>query len=614
MSADPIIYCLEHLTDYRQFERLCSDVMAACGYPNIDPIGGNADRGRDALHRTSDGLTIFAYTVRSDWRRKLEQDCTRIKEENHAPAHLVFVCTSTLSGHEKDEAQAFAQQRFGWTLEVYELERLRILLAGELRHLVAQHPAIFCPPWFPQRGGLSLAASADTLVIDHLPADHALATWLDRRLSLAGFQTWCHGTAPLAGEDADASVRLLIDRRALQYLPVLSRDSLADRDFMDRCGAAGARDGLIFPCWSESVADLLQQSRVGRLEPARFHEGWAAGLQDLLKGLQSRGIEPSYPPEQGRSIALRAYVPEPVTKATPERVFSNVFRATLPKSILAYDLPEPLSEDAIKSLRRSWAFVISGGQKLLAFHEAPDSLPQAAGARPREYAWEYYEDAEGKLTINVLKELLRRSLDVACVRAGLEWCEDRRVFYFAPTDGRNRNVSFEHVDGRHTHVAVTGERQLGWGERASPFRYQLAPTFRPGRDEAGDWWVTMRLYVRVTDLNGVPYQLKEITRRRKAVTKGWWNREWLARVLGVIQALKGPGADIEIGSGRRAVSVSCAPLQWECPIAIDVEAMTRFEDFQKEMAEMRYADEESDGGVDGPLRTDTDSQEDPSGE
>ena len=38
MSADPIIYCLEQLTDYRQFERLCSDIMAGSGYENIEPL------------------------------------------------------------------------------------------------------------------------------------------------------------------------------------------------------------------------------------------------------------------------------------------------------------------------------------------------------------------------------------------------------------------------------------------------------------------------------------------------------------------------------------------------------------------------------------------------
>ncbi len=73
MAADPIIYCLENITDYAQFERLCSDVMSKQGYPNIEPIGGHKDRGRDALDCSSDTNlhTIFAYSVREDWRKKL---------------------------------------------------------------------------------------------------------------------------------------------------------------------------------------------------------------------------------------------------------------------------------------------------------------------------------------------------------------------------------------------------------------------------------------------------------------------------------------------------------------------------------------------------------------
>ena len=74
MSADPIIYCLENLTDYRQFERLSSDLMAGSGYPDIEPIGGSSDGGRDAIHVShADGsFTIFAYSVRSDWKKKLK--------------------------------------------------------------------------------------------------------------------------------------------------------------------------------------------------------------------------------------------------------------------------------------------------------------------------------------------------------------------------------------------------------------------------------------------------------------------------------------------------------------------------------------------------------------
>ena len=107
MSADPIIYCLESLTDYRQFERLCSDIMAGTGYPNIEPIGGSGDRGRDALHRAEYGgrKTVFAYTVRADWRTKLHSDCARIAEEMHIPDCVVYVCTSTLSGGDRDKAR-----------------------------------------------------------------------------------------------------------------------------------------------------------------------------------------------------------------------------------------------------------------------------------------------------------------------------------------------------------------------------------------------------------------------------------------------------------------------------------------------------------------------------
>lgn len=246
MSADPIVYCLERLTDYRQFERLCSDMMVGCGYGGIDPLGGPGDGGRDAIFRSSspEGTTIFAYTVRSDWRKKLEQDCTRIREAGHQCARVVFVCTTGLTAGEKDDARAFVKQCFGWDLELYDLERIRVLLSGEQRHLVAQHPSIFCPPFFPQKAGLSISPSFDTIVIDHVAADHALASWLAKRLVLNGFQTWCSGTAPLAGETVDESIRALVDKRASQYLPILSDSSGRDPDFMERCATAGSRDDL----------------------------------------------------------------------------------------------------------------------------------------------------------------------------------------------------------------------------------------------------------------------------------------------------------------------------------------------------------------------------------
>ncbi len=220
MSADRLTYCLERISSYRDFERLCTALLAGSDYPGIDPLGGTGDGGRDAIVR-SDGngqKIVFAYTVRGDWRVKLKHDCLRVRELKHNPDVFVFVCTEALNASEKDGAYRMVAQEFGWKLDLFDLERLRALLAGSQRHLVAQHSSIFAPPFFPQSGGESLSESRDTLVIDHIDADHALATWLSRRLTLAGFRTWCRGTAPLAGENPDDSVRQLIELRTKQYL------------------------------------------------------------------------------------------------------------------------------------------------------------------------------------------------------------------------------------------------------------------------------------------------------------------------------------------------------------------------------------------------------------
>jgi hypothetical protein len=380
----------------------------------------------------------------------------------------------------------------------------------------------------------------------------------------------------------------------------LSAEALADRDFMDRCGLAGIIEGQVLPCWSMPMDELLP-SRLAHTSPARFHEGWAMGLRDVLSNLQSRGINPSLDPTQGRSIALRAYVPESVIRVAPERVFASVFHTTVPNSILVYELTQALTVEAMEELRRIWAFSSADPLKFFAFEPCPIALPVTPRSRPREYSWRDTETYDDRPSINVVKELLRRSLDVACVRAGLQWCSDRKTFYFPKPETADRRVSFIHVDGRETHVSMTGERQYGWGERASQFRYQLGPRFSVGQDKAGEWWVTVHIYVRVTDLNGACFQLKAITRRRKAVTKSWWNKEWLARLLGLMQALRSVGSDvIQVGTARHAVIVKVKPLDWECPVAIDVEAMDRVGDFQEEMSSLRFIEEEEEDPEDPP--------------
>lgn len=588
---------MESLTDYREFERLCSDLMAGSGYAQIEPIGGTGDRGRDAIYSSKENgrCAIFAYTVRSDWLVKLKHDCKRIQEEEHNPNQVVFVCTSSLSGTDKDTAKQKIRDKFGWQLEIYDIERIRVLLVNELRHLIAQHPAIFCPPWFPTKGGLSIAENKDIIVIDHLSGDHSLATWLSRRLSVAGYKTWCYGLSPLVGENKDESISILINQRAIQYIPILSYETFTDMDFLGRIGSAVRADDFVLPCWSEKIEEAKINAKILNIEPARFDLAWSKGLEKILNQLQARGITPDVDKERWKSIALKAYMPEPITKPIPEKVYSNVFFAKVPPSVLVFDLERKMTDNELEVFRSNWAFVKVSPEKLLSFTHPPAILPLRFPSRIPEYSWRDFDFKEGRNSETVVKELIRRSLDVACVQAGLSLCPDRNVYYFTEQNNKQRNISFIHVDGRRTRVAVTGMAQDGSGERAIKFRYQLSPKFRVSRDEAGEFWVMTRLYIRVVDLDGNPFKGKAIIRKRKKVSKKWWNKEWLARTLGVMQGLANTEENefIEIGAeDTRKVVITTAPLHWECPISIDVEAVDRIGDFQEEMASARYIEDD----------------------
>jgi len=153
MAADPIVYCLEHLTDYTQFERLCHELMALHGYPSIEPLGGCHDKGRDAIHvnRADNAVTIFCYSVRDDWFGKLKQDAKVIHQHKHACDRLTYLSTYNFTSGERDDAMNFIKKTYGWELEPFGLERLRLLLSTKHSSLITNHPQIFHPRFFAKQ-------------------------------------------------------------------------------------------------------------------------------------------------------------------------------------------------------------------------------------------------------------------------------------------------------------------------------------------------------------------------------------------------------------------------------------------------------------------------------
>lgn len=613
MSADAVTYCLERLTDHREFERFCSALMSGVGYPTIEPLGGSSDRGRDALFRAGpDGeLTIFAYSLRVDWKTKLWEDCARIHEMGHGPNAITFVSTASITTLHKDAARRDIKAEFGWSLDIYDLERIRIQLVGPQQPLVATHPSIFVPPFFQRKGGVPITLARNLVLIDHHPADHALATWLEKRLTLIGFDVWCHGTAPLAGENVEETIQVLLEQRAAVFLPIMSPESLANPDLVARCSTAARRDDCLVACWAADVSDIPIASKVAALDPIRFDRSWSAGLGSVHAALKNRGVVLPLNVDQARATALRSYIPKPLVLPEPEPIVANVFSAEVPKVIVGFKLKRALTDDEIAGMRRFWAFAILNETAVASWH-APSAWPALDFVEETlRFPIEKYERVADRPTHHVVRELIRRSMDLACVKAGLTWCADRKVYHFVGREGERSRLEFLHLDDRKTFVAAVGTKKFGFGDRASRFHYQLSPKFSAGSDEGGRWWVTLRLYVRVTDSNGVPFQGKTINSRRKAVTKSWWNKEWLARVLAVMQALatSQDKHQICIGSREANVRVSTRPMAWQCPVGLDVLALEHLDDLQEELSALLDTEQQDDDSSENAEVSDDDEEE-----
>ena len=130
-------YDLENVTDYIEFESFCHDVMSREGYKDIEPLGGGKDKGRDALHfnKSTDETTIFAYSVREDWEKKLNEDLQKIVKHGHSCDKVVFNTSGSPTATEKDTIKKNVKENYGWELEIFDLERISTLVDNHYQDL-----------------------------------------------------------------------------------------------------------------------------------------------------------------------------------------------------------------------------------------------------------------------------------------------------------------------------------------------------------------------------------------------------------------------------------------------------------------------------------------------
>ena len=103
-------------------------------YPDLVPIGGSGDRGRDAeavLREALDGQgrrVVFQYSYQKTWQQKLRTELQKIKDKKLDPVRYVFVTNQRVADQQRTNLTKWVRDEYGWDLELYDQEWLRARL------------------------------------------------------------------------------------------------------------------------------------------------------------------------------------------------------------------------------------------------------------------------------------------------------------------------------------------------------------------------------------------------------------------------------------------------------------------------------------------------------
>lgn len=591
-------YCLQEVTDYSDFESLCHDLMALEEYPKIEPLGGFSDKGRDAVHIDNSGKsTIFAYSVREDWRAKLAEDAAKIKRHNHTCDEMVFLCTADFSANERDEAVRSILEDYGWTLHLFGLERLRVLLDSKHPHIKQSHPAIFPPALLKGIENASREEAQDHLLIISAQADRIFAAWLARKLTADGYAVWYKTIKYLGDDHYPQDINKAIKTQTFRVIAVYSKSFFESTDEIGLRALAldVGKDLEIDFVIPLSVDPQERDANRDGVEPIQFGRNWAKGLAALTETLSA--LNCPKPRFDGRVVSSRFYDETEIVSTDTETLYSNSFLIeSIPRIVHRFQVSPAFLE---KEYENRWAFRKVGDRLVFSFFPPPAEIMEeitiqnTGGYSWRDFSeitWSENDEMRRVYVNSLIPELIRKSVKVHCQSKGLKYCSDNELVYFS--DGlviRNR-LPAQLADGtKLPPLGVYGERKYYRpDDKSTYYRYYLAPTFfvdsklyrDPGTGGPNDFQSTVlyiRLRNRFTDTDNNVLPPRAALSRRKHLCKSWWNDDWFRRTLAVAQFLADDDGKIRIGepSGNNQIVINSFPETFEISGGINEEALTK---------------------------------------
>jgi metal-responsive CopG/Arc/MetJ family transcriptional regulator len=126
-SSIETAYALNAMTDDKRFELMASQLLARCVDPRIRPLGGTADRGRDAvrgLYRFGHGEELICgFSLRDGWDDKIREDLAHIEREGWSAREVIAVTSRKTTNQRENKLQELAGET-GRHLTIYGQKQL----------------------------------------------------------------------------------------------------------------------------------------------------------------------------------------------------------------------------------------------------------------------------------------------------------------------------------------------------------------------------------------------------------------------------------------------------------------------------------------------------------
>ena len=416
----------------------------------------------------------------------------------------------------------------------------------------------------------------DHIFISYASEQSALCDWLARRLAAEGHAVWYDRLKLLGGENWPRDIDQAIENRTFRMLALLSHASIVKPNPLGewlKGRAVGEEMGIedfVIPLNTDGLRPDEIPWNLQTINYIPFTPSWANGLLLLLKKLTS--VDAPRILCDGPRLAIASIAQDSAVRKEPETLMSNCFEILqIPQYVFKYDFEPDLSKDQRQVIQREWACRDLSPTTVLAFNDPPPIVNERHSLQcVGQVSWRDNKEVCGLDARDLVVSLIHKCLHHLLSNKGMKYRYKNRM-WFLPHGLLSRNrVSVTFHDRTKSWFKGIGERTYPTTDGGEVYRYHLSPSFSVLHDQEDPYVLFLRNHVYITDRKGVPLDDLKARSRRKHLCKNWFNREWCARSLGIVQLLADEEMLIRFGTeGTQQLIISASPIVLDAPRRIE---------------------------------------------